>query len=336
MPSNRDTLLRQWHMLRMLPRYPHKITVQEIRQRLGADHFDVTERTVQRDLKELSLTFPLVSDEREKPFGWSWQKDAPGLDLPGLDVSEALTLTLAEQHLRLFFPPATLELLAPRFRMAREFLDRLAENHGAKRWIGKVRSVPSTQPLLPPNINIEIQGKIYDALLRDKRVAIRYRKRGQQAVVEYTISPLAIIQRGPVVYLSCTIAGHKDPRLLALQRIEQAEILDEPVIRPAAYNLDQLIASGAMGFGNGDSIRLVVLFTQEAGAHLYETPIAKNQKLAQTDDNRLRLEAEVPDTTELRWWLLAFGDGAEVIEPPSLRTQMANTVRAMMERYRQS
>src|ERR1700730_10206168 len=79
-----DTLLRQWHMLREVPRYPHKIAVSELRGRLEAAGFDVTARTSERDLNELSEAFPLPSDDRERPFGWSWQKDAPAFDLPNL------------------------------------------------------------------------------------------------------------------------------------------------------------------------------------------------------------------------------------------------------------
>ena len=99
MPTNQDTLIRQWHMLRLVPRYPQKATVQFIRSALQGDGFEVTERTVQRDLNELSVVFPLSVDDREKPYGWSWQKDAPSFNLPGLTVPESLTLTLAEQHL---------------------------------------------------------------------------------------------------------------------------------------------------------------------------------------------------------------------------------------------
>lgn len=37
---------------------------------------EVHRRTVQRDLVELATVFPLVSDERSKPYGWRWADDA--------------------------------------------------------------------------------------------------------------------------------------------------------------------------------------------------------------------------------------------------------------------
>jgi predicted DNA-binding transcriptional regulator YafY len=58
MPKHQDSLFRQWHMLRLVPRYPQKVTAQALRQTLLGEGFEVTERTVQRDLIELSTVFP--------------------------------------------------------------------------------------------------------------------------------------------------------------------------------------------------------------------------------------------------------------------------------------
>ena len=54
MPSNQDTLFRHWHMLRLVPRYPAKITVTELKNTLASQGFEVTARTLQRDLQEMS------------------------------------------------------------------------------------------------------------------------------------------------------------------------------------------------------------------------------------------------------------------------------------------
>ena len=77
MPANHETLLRQWQMLRYIPRYPAKITATQLKAKLDSEDFNVTKRTVERDLMDLSRAFPLTLDDRSKPYGWSWQKDAP-------------------------------------------------------------------------------------------------------------------------------------------------------------------------------------------------------------------------------------------------------------------
>lgn len=76
-------------MLRMIPRAPSKVSVKDLCDQLRDADFVVTERTVQRDLVELSSVFPLAVDDRAKPFGWSWQRDASSLTSRSLDSGSA-------------------------------------------------------------------------------------------------------------------------------------------------------------------------------------------------------------------------------------------------------
>ena len=136
-----DTLPRQWQMLRMIPRYPQKITAKSLHEKLQADQFDVTKRTVERDLLALSKMFPLVSDERDKPYGWSWSKDAPVFNLPGLSHNEALTLAMVEQHLNNLLPSSTLSQLQPYFKATKQHLSNISPPSPL------VRSCPSSLPV---------------------------------------------------------------------------------------------------------------------------------------------------------------------------------------------
>ncbi len=323
MATNQMTLLRQWHMLRLIPRYPSKATAQVIKRKLASADFEVTERTIQRDLQELSEVFPLTADEREKPFGWSWQKDAPSFDLPGLGVSEALTLILVEQHLHDFLPPSALEHLQPYFKAAANALNTAREDGGNKAWLGKVRSVPAAQPLLPPAFDQVVQRNVYEALLRDRQLKLDYRKKGERGSVEYVVHPLAVVQRGPILYLVCTFFEYTDIRLLALHRVVSAEMTEASSRRPKGFSIDAVIASGIMGFGGEEQIQIEVIFKAEQGAHLYETAISKTQRLEVVEDGRIRLTATVIDTCELRWWLQGFGPNVEVVGPADLRDAIA-------------
>lgn len=126
MSSINETLLRQWQMLRQMTRYPAKITARELKERLDSLHFSISKRTVERDLQDLSLIFPLALDDREKPYGWSWQKDAASFDLPGLGHHEALTLKLVQAHLKNMLPASTLEVMHPYFKAAELRLQTLS------------------------------------------------------------------------------------------------------------------------------------------------------------------------------------------------------------------
>jgi len=192
MATNQQSLVRQWHMLRMVPRAPAKISAKELCERLCGADFLVTKRTVERDLKELSTVFPIMVDSRDKLFGWSWLRDASSFDLPGLTVPEALTLTLVEQHLRHHLPPITVDALRPHFRSAARTLASVDDSAPSRAWLDKVRSVPPHLPLLPPRMDQECQRNAYVVLMQDRQLKLHYRKRDSDTPTVYaSVHPLA-------------------------------------------------------------------------------------------------------------------------------------------------
>lgn len=335
MAKNQDTLFRQWHMLRYVPRFPQKISAQSIHGKLAGEGFSVTERTVQRDLMELSNVFPLTVDDREKPFGWSWQRDAKSFDLPGLSVAEALTWVMAEQHLNQLLPVSILDHLAPHFRAAHERLDKEPLPHRGRSWLNKVRTVPPNQPLMPPNIDADVQRAISEALLHENQIEIRYRRKGEAETITYQVHPLAIVQRGSVVYLYGRLFDYPNARILAMHRIESVTLLDQPAIPPENYDLDDKVAKGAWSFGGEERIAIQLKFFDKKGEHLLETPLSADQQSEPVsgESGSLLITATVVDSPQLHWWLLGFGDGVEVISPESLRTNISDTAKKLLLRY---
>ncbi|MFA6921413.1 MAG: WYL domain-containing protein, partial [Gallionella sp.] len=302
-----DTLLRQWQMLRMIPRLPQKITAREMHEKLQAE-FDVGKRTVERDLQSLSGLFPLVADERDRPFGWSWKKDAPLFSLPGLSQAEALTLAMVEQHLNTLLPSSTLQQLEPYFSAARQHLDKAPQSEHARSWLDKVRTVPTSQPLLPPQIKPEVQQTVYEALLADRQLEITYLKRSKKEAPAYRIHPVAVVQRGHVSYLYCRFAEYEDLRTLAIHRIQSATMLEEKSIVPADFSIDETIESGKFGFCEKGLITLEAILYTGAADILYETPLSLDQRLVEQEDGSVKLIATVPNTLQLKWWILGLGD----------------------------
>lgn len=76
--TTRATLSRQWALLRQLPSRSPGITSAELVWRLRDVGFTVSKRTVERDLNELSLIFPLERNDKSIPFGWHWSASAVG------------------------------------------------------------------------------------------------------------------------------------------------------------------------------------------------------------------------------------------------------------------
>ena len=77
-----NTAYRHLLLLQMIPRYPRKIDTATIERQLAQEGIVIHRRSIQRDLDSLSALFPLESDEREKPYGWSWSAESPAINIP--------------------------------------------------------------------------------------------------------------------------------------------------------------------------------------------------------------------------------------------------------------
>ncbi len=321
-------------MLRFIPRAPAKIAVKELQERLRDADFQVTTRTVQRDLVDLSTVFPLISDDREKPYGWSWQREASSFDLPGLSVPDALTLTLVEQHLRNQLPPTALDALQPQFRSAARILSAVGPSVASKEWLSKIRTIAPLQPLQAPALDEECQRIVYLAVMKNLQVKLLYKKRDADEVIVYpVVHPLAIVQRGGIIYLVCTFADYCDVRLLALHRIQEAHLIYAVARKSPDFDIDDFIASGAFGYRTGQPIVLRATFKGRVGDHLFETPLSPDQVLEVLEGGGVHVTATVPSTRTLVFWLTGFGAEVEVHGPAKLRAEMKGIASKMAAVY---
>lgn len=315
-----DTLLRQWAMLRHIPRHPRKVDTVTLQNILAKQGHDITLRTIQRDLNKLSLALPLISDEA-KPQGWSWEANAEVLDLPALDPQTALTFKLVESHMGQLLPASTLDYLQPWFRTAKGVLDQ--HGNGLAHWPDKIRVLPSGMVRKAPNIKPELAEAVYQAVLQERQLQITYSGKSEDAEApSHTIHPLALVVRDRVVYLICIFNGFVDPRQLAMHRILSAKVLEESALRPIGFSIDTYIADGEFGIPlNPHPIVLEAEFMRHVAIHLRESPIADDQVIEDVDEENVLLRATVPDTLELRLWLKSFGDEVMVVKPDTLNQE---------------
>jgi predicted DNA-binding transcriptional regulator YafY len=321
--DKKSTLIRQWEMLKLLPTGSGGpwMKASEIASRLENNVHEISVRTVQRDLKELSAIFPIeLNDKNPRDYGWRWMKGAH-VDIPGLNISEALAMRLVETHLKQLMPSSMLDALQGVFSQAKSRLEQVSK---PSEWLAKVKVVQPNQPLIPPKIDEASQDAIYKALLENRRITASYCPPWMEEAKEYVLNPLGLIMRGPVSYLVATAWDYEDPRLYAMHRFGKAEILDEECRIPEGFDLEREIASGFADFaGGGAPIHLEFLCEESSAAYLEETPLSEDQEMAEAEEGWVRINATVNATWQLRWWLLSKGASIEVLCPDNLRKEIA-------------
>ena len=328
-----DPLLRQWQMLRLVPRAPRKASTAMLEERLADRGYDINRRSIQRDLVKLSAHFPLMCDLRSKPYGWSWSKDGAPFDVPGLDMHSALAFHLAGEYMDQLLPATTSSYLAPHVAHARSVLAALPGGALAS-WPDKIAVVPSVQPRLPPAIDPEILEAVHTALLQERELGVTYRRRGETKSKRYRVHPLGLVYRDAVAYLVGCLWKYDDVVQLAVHRMVLAEVKDTARRLPPGFSLDAYVASGAFGFLVDDGgLELKVRIEPNVAVTVVETPLSSDQVLSTHASGWTVVEATVADTVQLRTWLLGLSHHAEVLAPKSLRDEIIDATHKQARLY---
>ncbi len=330
-----DTLLRQISMLELIPRYPAKTFTNEIKNKLSDLGYEATLRTIQRDLQELSRLFPIVSDERSQPFGWSWKKNAKGYESPAMDPIQALTFSLAAQYLEPLMPKANFKRIEAFFNRAESVL---MGNEKSKllNWRKRVKVIPESIRFKEPKVSMEIRQKLYRAVYESTQIKALYRKRGNKTSDARHIHPLGIVIKGSMHYLICMMnEDPKEPRYLPLQRFERVELLDETTREPKNFDMEEFIHKNNLGFSYSDELyTFEAIFDKTMAFHLFETPLNDSQTIEELDDHKLKIKARIPDTLQFEQWLMSFGSDVEVLKPIKLRKKFIALSKKLREMYK--
>ncbi len=313
------SLYRQWIILSKLPAAGKSwIGTHDLVCALQHNGIEVNIRTVQRDLNQLSQLFP-IEKNHANPQGWRWRKDALIKNLPQMTLPQAITFKMAEEHLKHLLPPSFIKEMLPWFDLAEKSL--LYTNQALPQWIDRVRIIPSTQPVITPAVNSDAQQAIYEGLLQNKQISCRYRRLGQtHSEKNYILNPLAIVQKGPIIYLVCTRDQQETIQTFALNRFIEAQVLEQAAQAPKDFNIDEYIESGELGFRVDytqptQNVQLKLTMNEANAYYFDECKLSKEQTIEQIDEDIFVVCANVPYTSQLIWWLRGFGKKIQKIEP---------------------
>lgn len=318
------TTARQWQVLSQLQR-KRWVGTTHVYEQLILAGFDISLRTVQRDLNALAKRFP-IEKNNANPQGWRWKDDAPLQSLPHMNLSQAVAFNMVEANLSQLLPPVILDELFPWFDLARRQLKNSKVTHS---WIDRVRIEPATQPLIAPHIDLDSKDNIYHALFYQLQINACYTRSNKSQASEYTLNPIAIIQRGVIIYLLATRIDDSDNiiRTFALHRFASVEILESAAKTPDNFQLDNYLDAGGMGFSHplfsqlpnhGKYTAIELQFTKQAGKSLTESKLSDDQIVTINSDETLTIQATVNLTSQLVWWLRGFGNGLLDAKPALL------------------
>lgn len=340
----KDPLLRNLILLRMIPRHPGSISTIELRNALEREGFQISLRSLQRDLDgKLSQRFDLLCSKDDpdpaiagqRPYRWSYQPHVRH-GLPAMTAAEAMAMQLCEGHLRHLLPPGVLNQLEPHFAEARQTLSKREGSRHAH-WLDRVRSLPNGKALLPAVVAPDIWEKVATAVLEQRQLQVDYFSRVKGEVKTMTLHPKGLVSRGPATYLIASVGGYTDIRHFALHRIQLADVLASAA-RDDYFDMDAYLPTAAFTprQGNG-TIELVADIHPDISWILRETPLSEDQELESLPDSEwIRLRASMADDQETIWWALGLGEQILVREPNSIQNALKASIQRTSTLYEKS
>lgn len=333
MSQAKDTLLRLFALLRLIPTEPQRISTPTLLEKLRDRGFSVTLRSIQRDLSRLSVPFSLQCDDSEMPFRWSVTREAP-LKLEDMDAPTALALFLSESHLSPILPQSVLDQLGPQFRRARNFLNGLGGN-GLADWAKRVRSLPNGKTLLPAQVSAHTWAQVSAGLLERKQLEVAYRSRSKGELKRFRLHPAGLVSRHAVSYLLASVNGYSDLRQFALHRITEVTLLQEAGHEHESFDVDAYIASGVFSYRESDAqVELIADVRPQIAALLNETPLSQQQTLSCVSEHGWhRLHATVPLDRETLWWIFALNENIRLHAPQVWVDEVHERLNSMLALY---
>jgi predicted DNA-binding transcriptional regulator YafY len=100
---------------------------------------------------------------------------------------------------------------------------------------------------------------------------------------------------------------------------------------PADYQPEKLV-EGSFGLFTGPRVKVRVYFDDKVARYVKRRQWHPTQEIEKVA-NGIVLTLHVHGTVELMSWVLGFGEKAEILEPESLRSEVARVVEAAARRY---
>jgi predicted DNA-binding transcriptional regulator YafY len=297
------------------------------------DELEVSPATLKRDLDYLKdqLGAPIVYDRFLNGYKFGEEYRGQKHELPGLWFSERelYSLLMAHQLLNDLDSDGVIS------RHLQPLLERIHLMLGTseaetKALLKRVKIIGSARRPVPSQF-FELVG---EALLKRRRLHLRYLTRGRGEVSERDVSPQRLVHYRNTWYLDAWCHTREKLLRFALDAIERADSLDTKAKDVALKTVEAELDGGYGIFAGGDPQWATLVFSSNAAQWVSREEWHPAQKSAWLDDATYQLEVPFVNETELLMDVLRHGDQVSVVAPPSLVALIAQRLEFASQHYK--
>lgn len=171
------------------------------------------------------------------------------------------------------------------------------------------------------------------ALAKRSPIAIAYDSYYEGRVIDDTLEVhrLVYIHRGWYVIARSRTA--REMRTFKLERIVHLRVIPETYELDPAFSLESYFGDAWLMIRGEPSCTVRIHFAPKVAGNVDEIRWHRTQRTQYLADGSLLFDVHVDGLGEIIWWVLGYGDQAEVLEPHELRQLVARHARAMLQKH---
>lgn len=179
--------------------------------------------------------------------------------------------------------------------------------------------------------------QLVDAIAKRRVVRIKYGSLTEWETISTKLRPYQLLFIKRSWYAIGRSSEHREVRTFNLGRITELKQLREKYSIPRGFSLEKHFGNAWVMIPDaGPDHEVVVRFKASVANNVAEVVWHKTQECEFLERGGLEFRATVSGLDEIAWWVLGYGDLAEVIRPAKLRKLVARRARQMHMIYSES
>lgn len=320
---------RQMHILSILSESKGGYTVKEIQNIMKKLGIDVSKKTIQRDIDDVSRHF-YVYEEKNEAGEICYKADKYNIPDITFTIRELISIYFLKEILK---PYSVLDV----GKTAQDLLEKMLKKVPPidQNYIDSLSDMIKINPaevVLEKYVNENYMRIIREAIEKNRRLQIRYFSFNSNEMTERKIDPYYLEIREGCYHLICYCHLRNEIRDFRVSRMKSVEMLNETFKRPnnfyEEYNkkrFEKLIGD--------EQITLKIIFEGQAARYIKEYEASKADKITDLDNERILFEKKTTYSPDILQWVLRFGADAEVLEPDALKFEVTWEAERMMQKY---
>ncbi len=295
-----------------------------------AEALEVSDRTIRSDLA-------FLRDRFNAPIEFSPKKGHYYSDaewrLPSISLSqgELFALTLGARMLEAYagFTYAA-EL--------RSAIERLSDRLPEQTWID-LQQIADDRVVFRTGAETfpdpDIWKRLVEACRTSRQVQMKYYTASRNAESQRVLDPYLLhVYRGTNPYVIGFCHKRQAIRWFRVDRIRELQLLKEKFVRDPNFNAKEHLSKIFQSEVGGKPVPVTIWFDASTAPYVRERRWHPTQEIQEHPDGSLTLHLVVGGLNELKRWVLGYGKGAVVKEPPELVEMVREEVEGMSSRYK--